>query len=281
KHDDANDPFALNDPSVLPPIVRSGPDNLFRVHDVRVGEGTARGEMDRGDWSSFEGHPIGVGALGVMADDVTGYALATVRRPATWMVSTEISIDAFSGLLEASSVRMEARVVQSDSVGGFATAKIFDQHNALVAVATQRGRWIPLATSGKMKQPPPIPGIPEGDLGDMLNASTRVDGTDLVLGLICGDLHANVEHTMQGGITIAAADVAATAALAVEGMPPLVTASLRIGYTRGVLVGDSVEYRAVTKHRGRSLGIAEVTASVAGKVTAVVHVVASPLATSR
>ncbi|MCW2747288.1 MAG: hypothetical protein JWP10_430 [Nocardioidaceae bacterium] len=268
----------LNDPTVPPPVVYTGPEKLFRVRDIKVGESSARVEMDRGDWSSYDGHMIGAGAIGVMADNLTSYAVVMARRPHTWFVSTEITIDTFPGLLSSTSLRGEARLVHGDSVGGFVAADIFDQDSRLVAVATQRARWIPIAASAMSTEAPTIPDIPVGDLGAMLGASLRVDGEDAVLSLNSDPLLQSANRTMQGGISIAAADMVATSALSISGMPALETASLRIGYTRAVMAGSSVEYRAVRKHRGRGLGVVEVTASVAGKTTAVVHIVANPLA---
>ena len=227
-HAAVSDAPDLNDPSTPSPILYTGPERLFRVRDIRLGESSATVEMDRGDWSSYDGQPIGAGAIGVLVDNVTSYAVVTARQPRTWFVSTEITIDTFPELLGATTLRAEAQVVHGDSVGGFVTATVVDQNERLVAVATQRARWVPLATLGMTLEHPTIPSLPEGDLLDMLGASLRADGSDTVLSLTSHELLENAQHTMQGGISIAAADVAATAALNVEGMPPLATASLRI-----------------------------------------------------
>jgi len=234
--------------------------------------------MDYGAWASDAGRPIGAGALGVLVDNATGYGLVTARQPGTWTISTEITVDVFPELLGATNLVAESSVDHIDAVGGFATARISDQNGTLVAIGTQRCRWVPFGHTDMNRESSPTPAVPtEGDLRTLLGATLRTDGEDHVLSLTSRHELENPSRIMHGGISITAADVVATAALAVDGMPPLATASLRIGYTRAVMDGDLVEYRAVTKHRGRGLGIVEVTASVAGKTTAIVHIVANPL----
>jgi len=268
----------LRDPDAEPPVVYSGPENLFRLRDITVGDRAASSSMDLGQWASSEGRPIGAGAIGVLIDNATGYALVTARQPGSWTISTEISIDAFPELLTATSLTARSTVDHADTLGGFATARVHDERGRLVAIGTQRCRWVPFArTDMSGSGEPASTGRASGDLPAMLGATLRTDGSDVVLSLTSRHELENPSNIMHGGVSIAAADVVATTALAVEGMPPLATSSLRVGYTRAVMDGDLVEYRAVTRHRGRGLGIVEVTASVGGKTTAIVHIVANPV----
>ncbi|MGH3166857.1 MAG: PaaI family thioesterase, partial [Trebonia sp.] len=115
-------------------------------------------------------------------------------------------------------------------------------------------------------QAPPVPpgetAAPAGapaDLTELLGARIQVaDGGASVDFPVTGDL-ANPLGNAHGGVIFAAADLAAQAALMSVG-GPLRTASVRVSYTRPVPGGVTARLEAQVVHRGRSLGVVQVTA---------------------
>lgn len=252
------------------PIVDAGPDSLFQVGRVRAEGDGVRGSMPTGPWlAGADGRPM-LGSLGVLVDNVLGYAIIA-RRPAEhWSVSTDISMDLLEPLpLDGSPVHASARVVHADATGGFAVGEVVDGDGRLVAVCRQRGRFV---RSGP--DPDPIGfDLPEGvaDLRGLVGATPREGGLDVV---VTSRLE-NPMHNLHGGITLCLADLAATAALA-DGGPALATASIQVSYVRAVPGGTTLVNDTRVEHRGRTLGVVEVVGSVAGRTCTIARVSAQP-----
>ena len=81
---------------------------------------------------------------------------------------------------------------------------------------------------------------------------------------------------LHGGITFAACDLVAQAALLAAGGPTQ-TASLHVTYPRPMPLGTTPRFEARVVHRGRALGIVLVTATLDGvKPCALATVTTSP-----
>jgi uncharacterized protein (TIGR00369 family) len=211
-----------------------------------------------------------LGSLGVLIDNVLGYAIIARRPPGHWSVSTEISMDLLEPLpLDGSRLHASAQVVHADATGGFAVGEVLDDDGRLLAVCRQRGRFV---RSGP--DPDPVAfDLPEdvACLQHLLGATRRTTGLEVE---VTGVLE-NPMHNLHGGITLSLADLAASHALD-DGGPTLVTGSIHVTYVRAVPGGTTVSVDAEVQHRGRSLGSVEVLGRVGDRVCTIGRVSAQP-----
>jgi acyl-coenzyme A thioesterase PaaI-like protein len=248
------------------PIVNGGPEATFRVEGITIDRLTTRASMPVGEWLRDADGRLGPGALGVFADDVLGYAIISARpSDEVWSVSTEITLDVFPALQHPTAAfHGEAQAVEFDEHGCFSTARFTNDRGELVALGSQRGRFVPLPT-----------GIDRSDGTATIGASldelvgATVDGGVLALS-VTGPVQ-NPLGNLHGGISLCASDLAAAAALS-----PLRTTSIRIVYLRPSAGGSVVEYTATAAHRGRSFGLVDIAGRVNGKLVTKAQVTAGP-----
>src|SRR5688572_524684 len=116
----------------------SGPDELFGIGPLEQHGGAITGSMHAGPWTlGADGRPA-VGALGVLADNVLGYAVMASLTPGSWSISTEIWID-LVGPVPTLETKLTAEAVPSQA-GSFSLGRIIDEHGRPVAECRQRGR---------------------------------------------------------------------------------------------------------------------------------------------
>jgi acyl-coenzyme A thioesterase PaaI-like protein len=256
------------------PVVYGGPESLFRIGGLSVDGQVARGSMPTGEWLAGPDGGVALGSLGVLIDDVLGYATVAPVGGDMWSVSTEISLDVFPALqLPTSRLSVEARDVQFDELGCFATGTVTNDAGDLVAVCSQRGRYVPRTWS--LDEPTDRRAAREAsDVTSLIGARLSRTDDGALAELVAAPSAQNPLGILHGGISLCASDLAA--ALAIADGPPLRTASLRIVYTRAVPADSVVEYRATTRHRGRSLALVEVVGSVAGRACTWTQVTAHP-----
>lgn len=252
------------------PIVDAGPESLLGVGRVHADGEVVRGSMPSGAWLRGPDGSVTLGSLGVLVDNVLGYAIIAHRPPGHWSVSTEISLDLLAPLpSDGSRLHAEARTVQADATGGFAVGEVRDEDGRLVAACHQRGRYV---ASGP--DPSAITfDLPEdvSDLATLVGFRWAEAGSRLEVAPVVE----NPMRNLHGGITLAATDLAAAYALA-DGGPPLVIASLHVVYARPVPAGSILELSTTVQHRGRGLGCVEVVGSVAGRPCTLGRATAQP-----
>jgi acyl-coenzyme A thioesterase PaaI-like protein len=96
------------------PIVDAGPQSLFRIGRVVADGAVVRASMPTGPWLRGPGGGSTAGALGVLVDNVLGYAMIGSRPPEQWSVSTEIALDVLGPLpADGSPLYAEARTRHS------------------------------------------------------------------------------------------------------------------------------------------------------------------------
>jgi acyl-coenzyme A thioesterase PaaI-like protein len=253
------------------PIVDAGPESLFGVGRVYAEGEVVRGSMPTGPWLHGADGNVALGSLGVLVDNVLGYAIIAHRPPEHWSVSTEISLDLLAPLPSGGSrLRAEARTVQADATGGFAVGEVHDEEGNLVAVCRQRGRYV---SSGP--DPAPVSFDLPGEVPDLATLiGFRADPA--TSSLTVTPVLENPLHNLHGGITLSVADLAASQALR-DGGPPLLTASLHVLYARPVPGGSTLELGTSVQHRGRGLGCVEVIGRIAGRACTIGRVTAQPL----
>lgn len=237
-----------------------GPEALFAV---TVFDDGVRAEMTTGPWSSS------AGSLGVLADNVLGYALIVGAPAGLWSVSAEISLDFFQlPPVDGTTLRAEGRTVHTTSAAGLAEGSIFDEQGRLVSRCRQWGRYIEL--SGPPPEGRPT-GTPTAGLLDKIREQVSAADGRAELRVDVGDDLVNPIGTLHGGISLWLAELTAGAALA---RPDFVPASLTATYPRPLPHGEIATFRADVVTAGRRMAVTRVTgANRAGKpcVVATVH----------
>jgi uncharacterized protein (TIGR00369 family) len=280
------------------PVVESGPEHTFKLaRSVLEGEEVVS-SMPSGPWlRGPAGFPPG-GVLGVLIDDVLGFAIIRQRPEASWTVSAEISADLVGQLpADGSVIHARGRSLHSGQHGGFAAGTITDSAGRLIAVCRQHGRWIttmpenpgtptepPPAgpgrvpvrrTAGQPRTAMPLPGtalpgtalpgasLPGTALAALMGVRLQATEGGAALEIEVTPEVANPLGNLHGGFSFAACDLVAQAALHAAGGPAQ-TASIRVSYPRPFPAGSTARFEARLLHRGRSLGIVSVTGTADG-----------------
>lgn len=272
-------------------VMDGGPERAFRVGraaPVGDGSGDVAGLMVTGPWlAGFDGAVPG-GALGVLVDNSLALALLHDQRyTGRWSVSAQISVD-LCAPVPADGSLLTARCGKAyfGEQGGLATGTVTASDGTLIAHCAQHTRWI--QTSFKSEDIEAFlaargsdPGVTAqaviaaggpSSLLDMLDARVKAADGGAVLELPVTRELANPLGNMHGGITFAAVDLAAQAALRSVGAP-VHAQSVRVAYPRPLPPGQTVRFEAQVVHRGRSLGLVNVTVpNEAGKPCVVASV---------
>jgi uncharacterized protein (TIGR00369 family) len=262
-----------------------GPERAFGVAPVTMVGDTASSSMTSGPWlNGPAGRPLS-GALGVLIDNVLGYALLEHRPPGGWSVSAEISLDLCrplpAGVTELSAW---ARAGHCGPGSGLAHGEVRDRDGRIVARCAQHGRWAPMPTllppapAGTRPEPADAEQARAGapDLAGLLGvrAHPAEDGARLEL-TVTRDL-VNPLGNLHGGITLCLCDLVAQAAIGAVNGPPD-TASVRVAYPRPLPLGTTARFECRVAHRGRSFAVAQVTVtSASGKPCVIATVTTGP-----
>lgn len=269
-------------------VAGGGPERSLGITRGKIVGDDVVTSMASGPWlNGPAGSPPG-GVLGVLIDDVLGFAIARYRAPGQWSVSAEISLD-LTGPVPADGSRIEARGrhVHSGPHGGISSGTVHEASGKLIALCRQHGRWVTTVPHDPMTPqeagpaadapaisaapapaaPAPVgtsmPWSPPASLAALLGTQVRLTEGGAALDLeVTPDL-ANPLGNLHGGITFAACDLAAQAALLAAGGPTQ-TASIHVAYPRPMPLGSAPRFEARVLHRGRSLGIVRVTVTVDG-----------------
>ncbi len=248
--------------SVVLPVVDTGPEALLRMSELTLEDGVYRGAMPVGPWLAVR-RRTPAGAVAVLVDDLLAYAITEGLPNGQWSVSTEITLDLLRPLPTSGRVFVKATLVQSDEQGGFASGEVHDESGRVLALCTQRGRYIP-APEGLVEDGawggPPRPGDLERVLA--VKPDEPMPTTDVL---------ANEADNLHGGIAMFASDLVA-GSLASE----LVTASIHITFVRGIPIGSEVTWRTSVRHPGRSLTVVDVDGVVDDVVCTTARVVLHP-----
>ncbi|HTU76130.1 MAG TPA: PaaI family thioesterase [Trebonia sp.] len=261
-----------------------GPERRFGIAQAVADDGEVVATMPSGPHlAGPAGLPPG-GALGVLIDNSLGLAMILSRPASLWSVSAQISLDLCRTLpSDGSPIIARARNVHASPHAGFAMGTVTDQAGRLLATCRQHGRWVTtmppggpvLAGQPQGTWPGPEPAQPQAggpaggsrapaaDLAALLGARVQLTEGGARLELdVTGDV-TNPLGNLHGGVTFAACDVVAQAAIAAAG-GPVATASIHVAYPRPVAAGTTPRFDARVIHRGRVLGVVEVRVTVDG-----------------
>lgn len=251
------------DPPEAPlPFFVGGAERAFRVDaGRRLADGRVEVTMRTGPWMvGPDGRPS-LGGLGVLIDDTVGYAVVLDRPAGHWATSQEIHVETVgTPPTDGSLLTGHATVTSRDTGSGLASGEIIDARGNLVAVITQRLRFIP-GTPGD-----PAPGsdrstdrpTEDGDVLAQLGAVTEDTPAGARLTVPLAASARNPMGTLHGGILLCGSELSGLRALSDDEREALVTSSVKINYLRPGPVSGDIVFEAQRIHRGRSVGVAEV-----------------------
>jgi uncharacterized protein (TIGR00369 family) len=262
------------------PFVPGAAEALFCVAAVSGDPDRTTGTMQTGAASTGpDGGPCS-GALGVLVDDVLGYAVVAARPAGHWAVSVEMFLD-FCGPLPGpgEGLRAESRAVTVDASGGLAEGRVLDAAGAVVASCSQRMLFVPGEPDGLAFPPGREPSahapgvVPPGTgIVDLLGAHLRREDDGAALDVALTDRLANPVGNLHGGVLACLSELAGRHALG-GSASPLATSSLHITFVRPVSLHQALTLAATVQYRGRGLGVASVTSrNAAGKVCSIATV---------
>jgi uncharacterized protein (TIGR00369 family) len=260
------------------PYLHGTAEAAFGVGGVYGDRDRTVGSMRTGPWSTdVDGRPC-AGALGVLVDDVLGYAVVSARPPGHWAVSTEIHADFGRDLPEpGAQVRAESSAIALGPAGGLASGVVRAVDGGLIATATERLQYVPgepggLSETASAEFSSTAGGTDPGSLDDLLGALRSGTAGTAVLRFTPSTRLANPVGNLHGGVLFAAAELAGRWALE-PGPAPLVTSSVHLAFLRPLRLHAEVRLEASAAHRGRTLGVAHVVATnPEGKVCALATV---------
>lgn len=239
-------------------------DGLWDVADYQEDGGVARASMRMDDRHREADGSVSPGALGVLVDIVLAHSCLPPDR---WSLTTEMTVDVFPDLQRPGGrLHAEVRAVHADRFSGYATGTVHTTDGRLVALCSQRLRFI------DTRPEPPAVGA---DDGGPLPGHVRdlVGGDDLVDGVVSFDVVPRVQNqltNLHGGISMYACERAVAGLLSSSGAPTLRTTSLRVGYLRAVPAASRVSFRPTVVRAGRTLAVVDVLGAVDGAQPAIV-----------
>jgi acyl-coenzyme A thioesterase PaaI-like protein len=253
-------------------VLAVGPEETFGVGAVVPGPDGVRGTMPlRPVLSGPDGQPS-VGSLGVLVDDVTGYAVNTRLADGTWSVTTEIWLDLLAPVPATGDLSAHAQVVRGSKVSVFTSGTVHDRSGHCIAVCRQRGRALPEAPAQVRPSDYRVPSAATDAAGLIGLRSLGPDRTGFT---VTAHLE-NPLRILHGGITFCASEIAATSSRSAAGVD-LPTSSVHVVYARAIPAGADVDLTVTTRHAGRSFWVSEVTGRVEGRVCSVATVTAQHL----
>ncbi len=286
-------------PSGTVPYIDGLPERLFRVGPVEGDQSLTVGQMRTGPWTAGRSGEPCPGALGVLLDDVLGYAAVAARPPGCWAVSTEISAS-FGRPLATSgaALRFESRVAQVDAMGALVVGQATDEAGNLIAAGRERLRfvdWEPAALTPPEAMDPAAAAVAaaarEHAAADLAGAVARAGAAaaDLLGATVIrheGGLRllldpaprlANPNGSLHGGIQFCAVEIASSLALETlePAAAPLVTSSVSMTFVRPASLAGPVIIDAGVTHRSRTIGVTSVLVrDVTGKTSTIATVTA-------
>jgi len=254
-------------PTLVPlPVVSLGPEALFRVYDLAHDGVVTSGSMQTGPWMSGPNGIPCTGSLGVLVDNAMGYALIAARPQGHWSVSAEISMELCATIpIDGSLLRAEASLLQADAFGGLASARVLDEGGRVIALCSQRGRFIGHDQASMLA--PAWDADTDPALTSSILGTASLIGAEPLRTTDGGELNLTVTPrllnplgNLHGGISLYASELVGLAALQRSG-PQLETSSVHVVYARPIPLGCDVTFYASITHRGQSLAVAQVTST--------------------
>lgn len=239
------------DPPLNPPGV---PEYFMGVAGIEFDGDDTIAVLQTGPWLSWDGRAVAVGSLGVLFDNVLAYPMLSGASAQTALVSTQITIDALAPIgVDAGPLTARGTMLARDERSAFATAELRNAAGVPVAVATQRGRFVPIVDAPGYDYEESGVGTDSTSLADLMwpgSAPPRVTNDGRLEFRIAPRL-GNHMNSMHGGISLLFAEWAALAAVRAQG-GDLTTASIRVSYARPIPVGTTATFETSVQHLGQT-----------------------------
>lgn len=251
------------------------PEHMLGLTTVELVDDEVVGSIETGPWLSWNGSTGAAGSLGVLVDVVLASAIVADRPQGMSSVSTEIIINTFGAVpIDGTRLTARARLIHRDHRGGFAGGEVRTEQGSLIAVASQRGRFVPTG------DPPEPAHRTSGDdrsagLERLLwpDGDRPRPGADGHVVLPAGPRFVNRLGNLHGGMSILLAEEVAMSAVRRDG-DELTTASIHMGYVRPIPAGAAFTLEPAVLHRGRTSGVVRVSGRTGtGKLGTVATVV--------
>lgn len=248
------------------PFLPGAAEAAFGVAGVRGDRSLTVGSMDTGPWSIDSDGASCAGSLGVLIDDVLGYAVVSARPAGHWAVSTEIHADFGRELPPPGErLRSESSAVALGPAGGLASGVVRDAAGALIATATERLQYVPGEPGGLAEGAVGAPPLGDARRGptsvpELLGVRRTGSGGDVGLRFTPSEQLANPVGNLHGGVLFCAVELAGRWALG-PGAAPLTTSSVHLAFLRPLRLHAEVRLAVTVAHRGRTLGVAHVVAT--------------------
>ena len=269
----AADPSARH--GLEPPLSPDGiPEFFLGIAAIDLAHGQSRMEWSTGPRLSWDGQVVAVGTLGVLFDNILAYPMIDGAPLASSLVSTEITIDALRRIpVDAGTLTARGRLLGRTADTAFASAELRTPDGEVLAVATQRGRYVPSGEPPGYDYARVTPATSDS-LADLMwpDHGAPQLGADGRASLFVDARLGNHMHAMHGGVSLLFAEWAAVQAVRARGSE-LEAASVRIAYARPIPIGSTATFETTVEHLGRtSANVHVVGRTEAGKSAVVAAV---------
>lgn len=261
------------DPDPFHRAMTGPPEVTFGVADLALDDGAVTATMKLDARHTYRDQ-VAMGALGVLVDDALGFAILANRPDGFWSVSTEMRIDMLRPLpAVGAAVRVRASSIASSRSGGAATGEVLAPDGGVIAVGVQRSKFIE-GTPGDL--PPPVAtGSAHVNRSMLATLGGTVTHDDEVtrLALNAGPRLINSLQILHGGVSFAAAALAAACELEARGGPAQ-PVSAHVSYARPIPACSDVTFTTTVQHLGRSVAVVDVTSYVEDSIRTITRVTA-------
>jgi acyl-coenzyme A thioesterase PaaI-like protein len=246
-------------------VIPTGPAALLHVSDLRQEGDVLTGVAAAASVPLGADDRPAVGALGVLVDEVLGYALMASLEPGEWSMSTELWIDLLS-VVPPDELVASGRAT---SPGAFASGHVATAAGRLVAECRHRGR-----RTGRPERLAPAwsgPSDPGATLSDILGLGVSADGAAGSLPITT--VLVNPSEVLHGGMSLAACEALATTSRVHAGCD-LPTTSVHVVHTGAAPLGAVADLQCRTVRSGRSLWLTDVSMTCGDRLVATARVTA-------
>ncbi|WAJ43458.1 PaaI family thioesterase [Mycobacterium sp. Aquia_216] len=230
-------------------LSRCRADGVGRCCDVLVGAWSLDGD----------GMPR-PGALATALDHVLGESLAIHRPEGWWTTTSELTIDFLAPFDRQSRLQATATPVQVEHRGGYAQARLIDEHGSVVAEGTTWAHHLPprgdLAPPVVRRRNEPAPTA--ATIEDYLRLERSTGPADSVLlTLRASASWTNIFGLLHGGVWTCLSEIAAAQLLG-ERNSKLTTARVHVAFVRAARGDGPVTVTARARYVGASFAVVEV-----------------------
>lgn len=262
---------------------RTSVEARFGLSRCRADGGGRRCDVRVGAWSvDGDGIPR-PGALATALDHVLGESLAMHRPEGWWTTTSELTLDFLAPFDRETRLQATADPIQVEYRGGYAQARLIDEHGYVVAQGSAWAHHLPPRGEGAppVGRPSSEPASTVATIEDHLRLERLPSPADSVLlTLPASASWTNVFGSLHGGVWTCLSEVAA-AQLVSEHNPTLTTARLHVAFVRPARGGGPVTVTARARHVGSAFAVVEVLGRAADDTLCTISTVTARSRTDR